>query len=64
MVINAPDASWHCNDDTFGLLPAIDFSAPATGRYDIWLGTFRPGERVNADLLISERSTSRPNPGA
>ncbi|MDL1900001.1 hypothetical protein FBR02_04445 [Anaerolineae bacterium CFX9] len=64
MVINAPDASWHCNDDTFGLLPAIDFSAPATGRYDIWLGTFRPGERVNTDLLISERSTSRPNPGA
>lgn len=40
LVINAPDGSWVCNDDTNGLDPAVVFDAPLSGLYDIWVGSF------------------------
>jgi hypothetical protein len=53
LVINAPDGNWHCNDDTFGLNPAVDFQNPLTGQYDIWVGTFG-GSSTQATLGITE----------
>jgi hypothetical protein len=41
MIVNAPDGSWHCNDDGGeGLNPAIMFENPQSGTYDIWVGTY------------------------
>lgn len=40
LVINAPDGSWHCVDDVEGLDPVIPFTSPASGQYDIWIGTY------------------------
>ena len=40
LVVRAPDRSWHCNDDSVGLNPVVRFDTPATGRYQIWVGTF------------------------
>ncbi|MBF9031061.1 trypsin-like serine protease [Rhodobacterales bacterium HKCCE3408] len=57
LVVNAPDGSWHCNDDTNGLDPAITFEDPQSGQYDIWVGTYAPFQGDNfpwARLSITE----------
>lgn len=54
LIINAPDGSWHCDDDSGGNLnPAIQFYGPMSGQYDIWVGSFGGGN-YNATLRISE----------
>ncbi len=40
LLVNAPDASWHCNDDTNGTNPLVRFDNPQSGQYDIWVGTY------------------------
>lgn len=55
MVVNAPDGSWHCDDDGAGSLnPGLRFENPASGRYDIWVGTYSEGAPEPATLHISE----------
>jgi hypothetical protein len=57
LVVNAPDGSWHCNDDSNGLNPMVRFDAPPSGQYDIWVGVWTAtttGSTGNANLLISE----------
>lgn len=45
LLVNTPDAQWHCNDDREGLNPALTFETPQSGQYDIWIGTFDdPGD--------------------
>ncbi|QLQ13062.1 MAG: peptidase S1 [Brevundimonas sp.] len=56
LVINGPDGSWYCDDDggVNGLNPAIRFNTPQTGRYEIWVGSYRAGTNSRASLNISE----------
>lgn len=55
LIINAPDGSWVCNDDSAGSLnPGIRFDAPESGRYDIWVATYGEVEPEAATLHISE----------
>lgn len=51
LVINAPDGSWYCADDTNGLDPALTMSA--AGQYDIWVGTYGGGT-ASAVLYATE----------
>ena len=60
LIINAPDGSWYCNDDAFGLMPALDFTNPPTGRYDIWVGSFSPGGGSAGRLFITELRSNQP----
>lgn len=53
LLVNAPDGSWHFNDDTDGLDPAITFNPPQSGLYDIWVGTY-DGSYADATLVITE----------
>lgn len=54
LVINGPDGSWYCNDDTEGYInPRVVFHGPRSGRYDIWVGTFHD-EVHPAQIQISE----------
>ena len=53
LLVNAPDGSWHFNDDTNGLDPAVTFNSPLDGLYDIWVGTF-DGNYADATLVITE----------
>ena len=53
LVINAPDTGWYCNDDYSGLDPAVLFTNPMSGQYDIWVGSYR-GDFSPATLLITE----------
>ena len=54
LVVNTPDASWICDDDSgVGLNPGLSFKAPQSGRYDIWVGRFGDAGGA-ATLKISE----------
>ena len=54
LIINGPDGQWYCNDDTFGRNPAMDFSPPQSGVYDIWIGSYASGQNTTGTLYISE----------
>ena len=55
LVINGPDGSWYCDDDSGGdLNPEIAFDEPQSGKYDIWVGTYAAAEVHPAELYISE----------
>ena len=55
MVVNGPDGSWYCDDDSGGdLNPLITFQAPQSGRYDIWVGTFGGTTNYPATVNVSE----------
>lgn len=70
LVIRAPDRSWHCNDDgPGGLNPVVRFDTPASGRYQIWVGTFESDASTpEATLYVSEigagkwNADNAPNP--
>lgn len=40
LLINDQAAQWHFNDDATDLQPRIEIPNAASGRYDIWVGTF------------------------
>jgi hypothetical protein len=56
LVVNAPDGRWYCDDDSgeAPLNPMVRFNNPASGRYEIWVGTFRDATPRPAELNISE----------
>jgi hypothetical protein len=57
LVINDAGGNWVCNDDTNGLNPAVTFSAPTSGQYDVWVGTFSEGSTQPSTLSVSELSS-------
>ncbi len=56
LLINTPDGKWVANDDRSDndLDPLIKFEKPQSGRYDIWVGTFKQGITPPAKLYITE----------
>jgi len=54
LVVNAPDGSWHYNDDYRGLDSAIVFFNPMSGQYDIWAGSYHRSSNNPARLIITE----------
>lgn len=54
LLVNGPDGSWYCDDDSGGSLNAeLRWGSPPSGVYDIWVGTFGGGV-ARAELHISE----------
>lgn len=72
LVINGPDGRWYCDDDGYDEGDAeVVFSSPASGTYDVWVGSYSEGGGGAASLLITElgdstsaspASTERPDP--
>ncbi len=61
LIINAPDGSWHCDDDSFGTFdPTVSFDAPRSGQYDVWVASYADGTNVSGRLKITELSSERP----
>ena len=58
LVVNDPAGKWFCNDDfggRSGTNPGLVFQSPASGSYDIWVGSYEAdgtGEEVS--LVITE----------
>lgn len=54
LIINGPNGDWSCDDDSYGDGDAeVRFNKPASGTYDVWIGTFGGGT-ASATLLITE----------
>lgn len=54
LVVNGPDGQWYCDDDSGGGTNAqVYFAKPASGTYDIWVGTYGGGHQP-ATLNITE----------
>ena len=62
LVVNAPDGSWHCSDELTGVGPLITFSTPASGMYNIWVGSIS-GRLEPATLFVSEIDPQLPSEG-
>jgi hypothetical protein len=61
MIINTPGGSYACVDDSFGTLnPTIDFNSPASGRYDVWVGSYQAATSLGGTLYITENTANRP----
>jgi hypothetical protein len=56
LVINDAEGNWVCDDDggNNGLNPAITFSQPVSGQYDVWVGTYAQGDLQPSTLNVSE----------
>jgi len=56
LVINDAQGHWVCDDDSGneGLNPAITFQNPASGQYDVWVGTYAQGGLQDSTLHVSE----------
>ena len=61
LIVNAPDGSWHCNDDAPGTIdPMVDFANPDSGRYDIWIGSYETGTENAGTLYVTEVNSNSP----
>jgi hypothetical protein len=58
LVVNAPDGSWYCDDDSAGsgTDAGLTWSKPQSGLYNVWVGHYSGsgGETVEATLNVSE----------
>lgn len=59
LAINGPDGRWYCDDDggNTGMNPLVRFNTPASGQYDIYVGTYGRNSNEAAQLYISEIGT-------
>ena len=53
LIVNAADGRWYCSDDYSGTNPAIVFTNPPTGNYNIWIGTYRPSSSPLPESVLS-----------
>jgi len=54
LLVNTPNSSWRCDDDSFGDGdPILVIPKAPSGLYDIWVGTYGE-EMISATLYISE----------
>jgi hypothetical protein len=61
LIINGPNGTYFCNDDSFGTLnPTIDFNNPTSGRYDIWIGSYSSGTFIPGTLYVTEINGNHP----
>lgn len=61
LIINTPDGSFYCNDDSFDTFnPTIDFATAPAGQYDVWIGSYEEGSFVSGTLFITELDTNHP----
>lgn len=64
LVINGPNGSWFCDDDSGGGLNAeVRFNNPASGTYDVWVGSLS-GSTAPATLQITELSGGGGSPAS
>lgn len=53
IAVRDPNGQWLCNDDSFGLNPAVSFDDAAAGDYRVWVGTFMQGTPGNYNLYAA-----------
>ncbi len=59
LLVATPDGSFHCNDDSLGLNPALSFEEPQAGEYNIWVGTYA---ETGSDFPLAELGITELDP--
>jgi hypothetical protein len=54
IAVRGPDGTVLCNDDSFGLNPAVTFNNAQAGDYHIFVGAFSQGGAASFDLFASQ----------
>lgn len=54
IAVRGPDGTVLCNDDSFGLNPAVTFNNAQAGDYTIFVGAFSQGGSASYDLFASQ----------
>ncbi|MFN8375745.1 MAG: hypothetical protein U0694_23095 [Anaerolineae bacterium] len=64
LIVNSGSGTWVCNDDypNANFNPMVEFNNASAGQYDIWVGSFTPGEFVGGTLYITEMDRTPANP--
>jgi hypothetical protein len=67
LAARGPGGEWLCNDDSFGLNPAVSFTDAAPGEYHIFVGAFSPDARGGFNLYAAlgnpNWDSAQPGPG-
>ena len=59
LVVFDAAGNWHCNDDSSGTNPALQWQNPPSGNYNIWVGSYdASGDYPQSTLYISEKMPS------
>ena len=54
LMVNTPNGSWSCNDDSNGLNPALVYHNALPGAYRIWIGSYAEEGFDESTLYITE----------
>ena len=54
LIVNLPNGSWSCNDDTNGLNPALVYYNAPPGSYQVWIGSYAAETFDDAVLYLAE----------
>jgi hypothetical protein len=61
MIVNSPTGSYFCVNDSFGTPdPTLDFNAPLSGRYDVWIATVSEGASTAGTLYVTQSTGNHP----
>lgn len=59
LLINQPDGSWVCDDDSGGNAnPMVRFSSPQSGNYNVWVTTYNANAQAPATIRITEQNAA------
>ncbi len=61
LVVQKPDGSYACNDDSDGLNPLVQIDGAPMGTYRIWIGSYQQGTNSRYKLGFSELATVTPS---
>lgn len=61
LTVVAPDGTVHCNDDTYGLQPAVNFQEPKDGDYRVFMGFYRQSDSSSMALELRPGPTLTAN---
>jgi hypothetical protein len=61
LIVELPDGSFVCNDDTVGTDPSVNIANPEAGDYSVWVGTYgAANDYIPGYLMVSEFGDSAP----
>lgn len=62
LLINLPDGSWVCDDDTGGNgNPIVHLPNPQSGNYNVWVATYRANSQTEATIYLTEQAPANGN---
>lgn len=61
LAVQAPNGTWSCNDDSYGSLdPSVDFYGPASGTYNVLVGSYSSGQAWGGTLYVTAQDGLHP----